>query len=571
MKKLLCALSLIATTCLVSPLEAQQETTADTEATGGEIFFESMDVNVVNVEVYVTDSKGQSVPGLTAQDFELYEDGRQVEISNFYGYEGRPGRRDFAPPAPLEVSGTEGLPRSPLKTLEVPEDQRLYLILYFDNLHLRPFDRNRVAREVTRFLAREVGPEDRVMVVTYERTLHIRQPFTSDRRQVEKALLGMEKMTGFAVQKQAERVQVIRRVEKSESQLEAENFVDFFARSEFQDLQNSIEGLKEMVASLSGLPGRKALLHVTNGLPMKAAEDLYHFLDIKYGQSVSGRMQALRYSGRSQFRDLIAKANANRVTFYTLDATGLGSHGSVSAESQGRAEGGSLIDVDVARASNLQEPLQMMALDTGGISAFNTNNVAGALESMARDFNSYYSLGYAPAHSGDGRYYDLKVKVKKKGLKVRYRAGYRDKTPETRLAEGTLAVLLHGAGSNDLGLRMTFGSPTKRDDGFFLVPMEVQIPLAKVTLVPQEGDQHRGQLRVSSAVIDTKSGTSPPDLASLPLTIPSGDLAVARQKHYVYAIELLMRAGNQVVAVGLHDDLSGESSFLRQTVRVGSS
>jgi hypothetical protein len=55
------------------------------------MFFESLDVNVVNVEVYVTDRRGEPVSGLGRDDFELYEDGHRVPITNFYAVAG--GRR----------------------------------------------------------------------------------------------------------------------------------------------------------------------------------------------------------------------------------------------------------------------------------------------------------------------------------------------------------------------------------------------------------------------------------------------------------------------------------------------
>ena len=57
----------------------------------GDFFFETVDVNVVNVEVYVTDKKGEPITGLKAEDFEILEDKREVEITNFYATrEGRP-------------------------------------------------------------------------------------------------------------------------------------------------------------------------------------------------------------------------------------------------------------------------------------------------------------------------------------------------------------------------------------------------------------------------------------------------------------------------------------------------
>ena len=63
--------------------------------------------------------------------------------------------------------------------------------------------------------------------------------------------------------------------------------------------------------------------------------------------------------------------------------------------------------------------------------------------------------GRNSAHGGDGRVHTLDVEVVgRRGLRVRHRRSYRDKTPETRLIEGVLAALHHGGGVNPLGARL---------------------------------------------------------------------------------------------------------------------
>lgn len=556
----------------------QESGTAGAPASGAAsdaTFFESLDVNVVNVDVYVTGKDGQPVTGLTAADFELYEDGRPITVSNFYAVEGgrptaaapaageppvEPAPSDRAAPAPArppDRPDAAGSPPSP------PEDQRLHLILYFDNLQLRPFDRNRVAREVRAFLADHVQPHDRVMVVTFERSLHVRQPFTSDLKLVQDALGGMEKLTGYAVQGASERDQLLRRIDSTKDMETIESDVDFYAKSVYADVRGSVQALKDLVGSLGGLPGRKALLYVTDGIPMTAGDDLFHLLDLRFAARGQGKLMSMRYSARNDFRELGASANANRVTFYTLNAEGLHGSSSLSAERGGTNSGGSNAEADFVRDSNLSEPLQMMAQDTGGLAAFNTNNFGGALARMAADFDAYYSLGYVPAHSGDGRYHTIEVKVKQKGADVRHRAGYRDKTMEARLAEGALAALLHGVEDDALRLEVTVGAGRPRGDGYYLVPLEVGIPLGRVTLVPQ-GEVYRGQLRVVVAVVDRDGGTSPPEQATIPLEIPAAEIDAARSKNFVYAVNLLSRPGEQEVAIGVRDELAGETAFVRR-------
>jgi VWFA-related protein len=532
------------------------------------VFFESLDVNLVQVEVYVTGRDGAAVAGLTADDFEVFEDGRPMTISNFYAVEeGRPVSPEPAV-APLAVPPGAPPAALPAASPPVPEDQRLHLIVYFDNLQMRPFNRNRVAREVRAFLAAQVRPDDRVMVVTFERSLHVRQPFTADLHAAFAALEGTEKLTGFAVQAATERDQLLRRLETTDDLALAEPEVEFYAKSVHRDVTDSIDALKELVGSLGGLPGRKALLYVSDGIAMTAADDLFHVLDNRFGVQSTGKLTSMRYSARNDFRELVARANANRVTFYTLDAAGLRGHSSLSAERGASGAGGSYAEADFVRDSNLSEPLQMMALDTGGQAAFNTNNFAGALRRMAEDFRSYYSLGYLPAHSGDGRYHTIEVEVKRRGVEVRHRSGYRDKTLEARLGEGALAALLHGVGVDPFDVRLVLGRARPRDDGYYLVPLEVRIPLGRVTLVPQ-GDLFRGQLHVVVAVLDREGGTSPPEPTPIPLAVPAAEIETARGKDFVYAVELLTRPGEHEVAVGVRDELGGETAFVRRGFSVG--
>lgn len=63
-------------------------------------FFESIDVNVVNVDVFVTDKKGNLVSGLKREDFEILEDKKPVQITNFYAVaDGKSQAPVAAPPA----------------------------------------------------------------------------------------------------------------------------------------------------------------------------------------------------------------------------------------------------------------------------------------------------------------------------------------------------------------------------------------------------------------------------------------------------------------------------------------
>src|SRR4051794_2722412 len=161
---------------------------APAKAKESEQFIDVVNVSVVNVDAYVTDKKGNPVTGLTRDDFELFENKRPVQITNFYSVSGgkatAPGTP--APPtAPAAPGAAIAVPLPPQELDARPsEDQRLRLVLYVDNYTLRPFNRNRVMRELRAFIGQKLRRDDLIMLVTYDRELHTRHTFTSDPAQI---------------------------------------------------------------------------------------------------------------------------------------------------------------------------------------------------------------------------------------------------------------------------------------------------------------------------------------------------------------------------------------------------
>ncbi|RPH54719.1 VWA domain-containing protein, partial [bacterium] len=321
---------------------AQQQGRPAGSQEGEGFFIDTVNVSVVNVDVYVTDKSGKRVTGLTRDDFEIYEDRRPVAITNFYAVEG--GRP--AAPAPEPVAESPAAtpdapaaapPPSPvnLAQVPVPEDQRLRLVVYIDNFNLRPFNRNRVMREIRAFLGTKVDKDDQVMLATFDRELHVRRSFTSDSSLIASALLELEKISAHAVHHDSERRETLRRIEDSQSAAEAQNHARSYAQSTFNDLSFSIDALKEITNALAGMPGRKAVLYVSDGLQMIAGQDVFYAVQNKYGERTTSLTEAFQFDASRRFQELTAQANANRITFYTIDAAGLRVYDSVSAENQG--------------------------------------------------------------------------------------------------------------------------------------------------------------------------------------------------------------------------------------------
>ncbi len=132
---------------------------------------ETVDVSVTSVEVVVTDSKGNRVPGLTAADFEVKQDGIAQKITNFFAVTG--GKLLLEDGKVVDLGSKE-------EAAEVPREVKARYVFYIDNLNIQPMNRNRMFKRLKEFVAQVIGPNAEGMVVTFNRSLKVRRQFTSE-------------------------------------------------------------------------------------------------------------------------------------------------------------------------------------------------------------------------------------------------------------------------------------------------------------------------------------------------------------------------------------------------------
>jgi hypothetical protein len=110
------------------------------------------------------------------------------------------------------------------------------------------------------------------------------------------------------------------------------------------------------------------------------------------------------------------------------------------------------------------------------------------LSELAAEFDGYYSLAYRPSHLGDGRYHRIKVRVPDHGVALRYRDGYRDTRHVDRIGDRTLTAAALGITDNPLAISAEGQEQQPRDDGMFLVPIVIKVPLSQLSLLPRIPD-----------------------------------------------------------------------------------
>jgi VWFA-related protein len=360
-------------------------------------------LDLVRIDASVTDSKGRPVTDLRPEEFRLRVDGRPrpVENSIFFGREGAAGVDADVAAAAAARSGRE---RS--------------LLFLIDDLNMSGSSMYSVQRALKAFATGWNSEEalvgvrltsDRDDTVTLSRNRSrldaaigaLRYNLRSDKGPTSAASYGGAYGDTF--------VPEIRPNGPNAAQVLA-NF------------ERRIDSLVTTIDALRSVPGRKAVLLVSEGLTVEIPRDelgLESPFDTLFADS--GRDATLRM--------IVEVANRASVVVYTMDPSGLVS----SWPDAGEAKIPSLTarnEVSENRM-DIQGTLARLAYDTGGLAVFNRNNLKRGLMDVVEDQRSYYLIGFEPpedafsrSSSGTPKFHRIELEVDRPGLRVRTRAGF---------------------------------------------------------------------------------------------------------------------------------------------------
>lgn len=515
-------------------------------------------VSVTNLDVVVTDGKGNRVTGLKKEDFFIVEDGVELPVSNFTAIE--QGRFLLPPEEPAAPAAPGAAPTPAAAPLPAPKTR---VVIFIDNLHITPFDRNRVLRNVETFVRDAIKGDVEGMIVTFNRTLKVRRKFTNDGRDLSDVLRQIEEESALGTQTDSERRDVIKAIDDSTSADQAVGRVRQYVQSLENDLKFTFDAMKTTINQLSGVEGRKIMVHVSGGLPQSPGLELWSYVQARYSNSTSYSMGQFEFDKTTSYLGIIQAANAAGVSMYAIDAAGLSIDSNVTAEQRTTSQ---RIDTFIER-NNLQSMLVLMAEETGGRAIINRNDVGIALKDMEKDYTSYYSLGYRSVRSGLDRPHKVDVKLKaRKGLTILARRSYVEKGFDTKVREGVTSALFFPRDDNPLGAALTVGDPVP-DRGNFIVPILIRVPFSRIALLP-EGTKVRGRLVFYFIVVDSEGKQS--ELTSQPVLVDLDAKVFEAQskRDFRYDVKLVMIPGGQKLSLAIRDDVTNTTSYLQKAIFV---
>ncbi|MDA8019523.1 MAG: VWA domain-containing protein [Thermoanaerobaculia bacterium] len=554
---------------------------------------ESVDVDVVNIEVYVTDSKGRTVDGLTKADFRLFVDHQPVEPSNFFRAERGPG--ESVPP--------EG---RPILDPTVAEEPPLTLVIYVDHLQLTPTGRQSYLTQIREFLEGRLLPGDHLMLVSHDRGLQIEQPFSEDLEAIFDSLEGLWKAPGGALAYDRQYQHALDQIEnillttpqETEEGDDGEATVDVSTSiaaglSAFSDpcgrvdrmlqvarsygewvasqVGRSLDNLDRLTRALGGIEGRKAVLYLSNGLDQTPGLDMqYQVADLcpnrtfqTVGTELSTRLVDATYR-------LASLANTHRVTFYSLDASRLAAGATSGIERAARLtiNGRSFelrpsAAVDARRREGRQATLLTLAQETGGMAILNANEIGEDLGRIEDSLRRFYSLGFTPRSRVPGTTHLLRIELAepRSGHTLHYRRTYTDPEPVDRSRSQLMSALLLGYEENPLGVSVEVGEYRVGGDGIGILPLRIVVPFGKLGWLEEEGFRD-GRLELMVGLQEGLDGKVGVRSKVIPIRIKEELWPQVRQRTHPIELALPVPSESTRFAFAVIDHVSHRTSFL---------
>jgi VWFA-related protein len=385
-------------------------------------------VDLVTSDIIVRDEKGNFIPDLKEEEFEIYEDGVRQDVSSMVVVTGGRVTNVLAPPPPPPPEGIILPPSRPRTDVS----GRIFLF-FVDDLHLQFHNTGRV-RELFKKISKELVHDGDMFGIVSSGPSSIAIDMTYDKSRLDEAI---KKIAGNELKP----TDIINGASGAEGPSEV-RYRAHVAFSTVNDLLNNLNSVHNR---------RKALIYVSDGYDFNPFQDARLGLmdpNSPFAQNEFARSQNQSLSGEEnsgnrgdpftqqqkqsetfadsdlarELGELTRQANRSNVTMYTIDPRGLVGMGDIDeqVDPQQWAE----------YVRKTQDSLRVIAEETGGIAVVNQNDFSKALKRIDAETSDYYVLGYYSKNpDATRRRRQVQIKITRKGADVWFRKEYVLKSP----------------------------------------------------------------------------------------------------------------------------------------------
>ena len=391
--------------------------------------------SLVTVDAYPT-KQGKVVEGLTAEDFEIFEDGKRqdVESLEFVPFDGRITDDD----RPVHISSREGL--------ELASDPRYRVTVFIvDRAAFYRENWKEMRDALLDFIHTSVEPRDLIDVITtddswqslalgrhlseLERDLDNPEWLQADQSESTQVL------EGCGLQGMQSRI----RADATYALLEGVVRLLGQAREDHSSIVYISDAISRAPMDTSNRNTKTISLPRPIGLVNGKIQHTASATDM-HTMHCKSEAQRLRDTNFGQrFDELTRLARASNVAFYPIAVESLVPFTTVAQRGMGvptdttpQARGGPLTSPLVSRSQGrVHGSLTALAAATGGLAAIPASDAREGLERIAGDVGPHYLVRYYTTNTKrDGSIRTIKVQLKKDGTEIRARRWYRAPTAD---------------------------------------------------------------------------------------------------------------------------------------------
>jgi VWFA-related protein len=491
-------------------------------------------VDLVQVDVAVTDSKGGPVKDLSAGDFQVLQDGKPQKITAFSFIENVPGAVERR--APEAKAPAVSLPVARAAPVGRPEQVHRAIGFIIDDITMTADGILNARRAVEKFLAEQMQPGDLVAVLRATGGSGALQQFTSDKRMLEAAVREIRPRLMYQIPATAQ------------GRLGSLHFV--------------IEGLREV-------PGRKAVVYFSSALPLVSPVP-QPFVPVITDPSDPPPPELGVYTHQAMIdalRRLAGEANRASVVMYTVEPTGLTNFDFDSGTHSVTTSGTLPVNTAAAAEPFRRDGLAKLAQETGGLFLKDVN-ASGILQEILRDQEGYYLIGYHPnaasfdEKTGKRMFQQLTVKVARPGVRVRFRNGFVGEFATAPSAADQLQRALNSPFAGDLPVRLlaVFSNRTGQSarpspslDAF------LQVGLKDISLTRTPESNYTGALEVVLAAFSAEGRTLSQINQRVPIQLSESTYRDSQEGCFMASIHAPLKAGSYQVRAAVRDVDTGKT------------
>ena len=494
--------------------------------------------DLVLVDALVLDKTGKQVTDLTADDFEVFQDGKLQKITNFtYVNSENPASPVVANSSKIKTD-KKPLPVPPI-SLRSNRGRIITFVIDDGNCLATIEGTSNIRNGVKKFINEQMQPDDKVAIYRTRGGSSLLQMYTSNKevlRRIVDKVIWLPSACGTSFDPYRDNSTF--NAKETSGRTGAETFEskedkEFRKANENRERQNQVIGsigvMSFAIDRLKSLPERKVLFLLSEGI-----------------------LADFGTRANDALRELADKASRASVVVNTLSAKGLTIPGFLSAQDEvlpgitGGADQTTQARVDREEEERaLNAGLAYLSYTTGGKYVSNKNFLDVEIKEILDTEKGYYLIGYQPdeeTFKGKG-FHRIEVRLKRPELKISSRKGFygradvktvvKGKTAESPLYQAISSPLRE----NGMDIRLTTLVGSDAKDGNFIRAI-FHVKGQDLTFTDEADGMKKVVLDVVVVALDEKGKVVEEFNRSYPIRIPKQGVQTVMQNGLDYSTDI---------------------------------